>query len=170
MDFVNEYGSLQCDCQEQEKQARKRILKDGRSAYGFQCTNCGRFETKSMKSFGWNIPTELFDANIAEQFRERRDAHWQRLRDDRDSDWKAKYEAYMQSEKWKVKRQAVLERDNYVCQGCLKNRAVQVHHLSYAHLGNEPLWDLTSVCLDCHRLVHPHMQQALVNINWDEFR
>jgi hypothetical protein len=33
-----------------------------------------------------------------------------------------------------------------VCRG----RASQVHHLTYKHLRNEPLFELISVCVPCH--------------------
>jgi hypothetical protein len=36
--------------------------------------------------------------------------------------------------------------------GCTKN-ATEVHHLSYRHIGNEPLFDLVSVCGPCHRAI-----------------
>jgi 5-methylcytosine-specific restriction endonuclease McrA len=33
--------------------------------------------------------------------------------------------------------------------GC-QSRATQVHHLTYRHLGNEPLFELMAICRDCH--------------------
>ena len=67
------------------------------------------------------------------------------------------YEKYMSSEAWKQKRLLVLKRDNYTCQarmnGCTM-KAQHVHHVSYKFLGDEPLWDLQSVCVNCHRRIH----------------
>lgn len=60
------------------------------------------------------------------------------------------HSAYLRSPKWQAKRQAVLRRDGYVCQACLKNPAKQAHHLTYKHWGHEPLFELIAVCVPCH--------------------
>lgn len=61
--------------------------------------------------------------------------------------------AYLATAAWKLRRVAVLERDKHQCQarldGCTRT-AIEVHHLSYRHWRNEPLFDLTSVCPTCH--------------------
>lgn len=61
---------------------------------------------------------------------------------------------YLLSDAWKEKRLAVLKRDRYICQGCLSEKATDVHHLTYEHIGNELLWELISVCRDCHNRAH----------------
>jgi hypothetical protein len=63
------------------------------------------------------------------------------------------YDWYIGSNTWKLKRQRVLERDNYKCQSCLQNEASEVHHLTYSHLSNEPLFELVSVCKACHEAI-----------------
>jgi 5-methylcytosine-specific restriction endonuclease McrA len=69
-------------------------------------------------------------------------------------DWfKNHYTPYLNSIEWKEKRNKVLIRDKYICQSCLTNRATQVHHLTYAHVFNEPLFELTSICVPCHELI-----------------
>lgn len=37
---------------------------------------------------------------------------------------------------------------------CEHDRTVHVHHFSYRHFGNEPLFDLISVCVTCHNALH----------------
>ena len=70
-------------------------------------------------------------------------------------EWWAKYNAYLCSPEWIAKRGAVLKRDSWLCQSCLSRPATQVHHLTYDHAFNEPLFDLVSVCKTCHgRLTH----------------
>lgn len=64
-----------------------------------------------------------------------------------------RYEAYIASEAWRRKRQAVLERDNYQCQTCLATECLEVHHKTYRALGDEPLEDLITLCKDCHRAI-----------------
>jgi 5-methylcytosine-specific restriction endonuclease McrA len=71
--------------------------------------------------------------------------------------WWAAYDAYLRSPEWRRRRRDTLARDGYRCQAALPGcdgRATQVHHLSYRHRGNEPLFDLTSVCDGCHAALH----------------
>jgi 5-methylcytosine-specific restriction endonuclease McrA len=63
------------------------------------------------------------------------------------------YNSYIQSPAWFARRDKVLKRDNYLCQACLEDPATQVHHKSYIHFGNEPLFDLESVCDPCHKKI-----------------
>ena len=69
---------------------------------------------------------------------------------------------YLKSPQWQTRRKAVLKRDNYICQQCsLSGIPLDVHHLTYAHLGEEPLEDLVSVCRVCHTGLHSH------SYNWN---
>jgi hypothetical protein len=71
----------------------------------------------------------------------------------RAENWFKNHGDYLNSQKWKEKRTKVLERDGYLCQSCRINKATEVHHLTYAHKGNEPLFDLISVCHECHESI-----------------
>jgi 5-methylcytosine-specific restriction endonuclease McrA len=68
-------------------------------------------------------------------------------------EWLAEHEKYLASDAWAERRAAALLRDKGQCQaqldGCT-GRASQVHHLTYRHWRNEPLFDLASVCTRCH--------------------
>jgi hypothetical protein len=64
------------------------------------------------------------------------------------------YTPYLKSNKWKIKREAVLLRDKYLCQACLRNKANQVHHLTYNNVLDEPLFELISICEPCHIKLH----------------
>jgi 5-methylcytosine-specific restriction endonuclease McrA len=57
---------------------------------------------------------------------------------------------YLRSEKWREKRRRVLERDGGKCQACLNRDATQVHHLTYDHWQDEPLFELVAICDVCH--------------------
>jgi 5-methylcytosine-specific restriction endonuclease McrA len=67
--------------------------------------------------------------------------------------WWTKYQQYLRSPQWQQKRQQVLERDGHRCQarmsGC-RIVANQVHHRDYAMALDAPLFDLVSVCGNCH--------------------
>ena len=68
-------------------------------------------------------------------------------------EWLAAHEQYLGSNAWNERRAAVLQRDKYQCQAGLDHcahKAMQVHHLTYRHWRNEPLFDLISVCIPCH--------------------
>ena len=65
-------------------------------------------------------------------------------------EWFKSYAVYLNSIEWKQKRLKVLERDRFTCQGCLTNRANEVHHLTYKHVYNEFLFELISLCKPCH--------------------
>lgn len=70
-------------------------------------------------------------------------------------EWWAKYNAYLCSPEWRARRASVLKRDGGMCQACLERQAGEVHHLTYDHVFNEPLFDLVAVCKSCHdRLTH----------------
>jgi hypothetical protein len=71
-------------------------------------------------------------------------------------EWKAIYDTYIKSEKWRKKAAIVRKRDNHICQACLSAPAQAVHHLSYKNLTNEPLFELVSVCHACHSQIHNH--------------
>jgi hypothetical protein len=64
------------------------------------------------------------------------------------------YHAYLKSDLWKNKRETILQRDKYTCQGCLIKKASEVHHLDYARVGKELAIDLISLCRECHKKIH----------------
>ncbi|KAA8475690.1 HNH endonuclease [Arcticibacter tournemirensis] len=65
-----------------------------------------------------------------------------------------KYYTYLNSPEWKEKRTLVLNRDHHLCQRCRIEPALDVHHLTYKNLYNEPLEDLQALCRNCHAAVH----------------
>jgi len=61
------------------------------------------------------------------------------------------YLYYISSSAWRIRRQRAIERAGKRCQVCGESRWLQVHHVTYAHLGNEPDADLTVMCWYCHQ-------------------
>ena len=57
-------------------------------------------------------------------------------------------------EEWREKRRKVLERADWLCEGCRCRRTTQVHHLTYKHLGRELLFELVALCDVCHDVCH----------------
>ncbi len=93
----------------------------------------------------------------ASEFYEERRRQWLAEHDKKSAEWRLRYEQHINSMKWKAIREKVLARDCFTCRGCGVKRAQQVHHLTYDHLGNELLFELVAVCIDCHRIIHPDM-------------
>ena len=89
---------------------------------------------------------------VQEQERERQRAEELRQRRER-------YRAYLKTPKWAAIRAAVLRRAGNVCEGCAMRPAVQAHHLTYEHIGDEFLWELRAVCRECHERFHADKDQ-----------
>jgi len=69
----------------------------------------------------------------------------------------ADYQDYLKSEKWYAIRLKVLTRDDYTCQHChfkVTSYTANVHHKTYARLGDEELSDLITLCIPCHEKEH----------------
>lgn len=64
------------------------------------------------------------------------------------------YKAYLRSPEWDARRRSALDRDGHQCRGCGVKKNLQVHHIRYDNLGREPLEDLTTLCVECHKAVH----------------
>ncbi len=64
------------------------------------------------------------------------------------------YLDYLQSTTWKQRRYAALERVNFKCELCGEINNLEVHHLTYAHLGNESPDELMVICGGHHWIEH----------------
>jgi nitrate/TMAO reductase-like tetraheme cytochrome c subunit len=134
-----------------------------------QCLNCGGAEkTKPLKA-------KEYSEQIRSEFNQWSFEEWKALKKIEGNEIydgikysnyknsnRYKYHQYLLSDDWKEKRKLVMERDSNICQFCRILPAVDVHHLHYDNLFNEPLEDLRGVCLDCHRLIH-HKSYGSVN-------
>jgi 5-methylcytosine-specific restriction endonuclease McrA len=82
----------------------------------------------------------------------------------KDLEWRDKYNAHLDSRKWKDLREKVIDRQKCICAGCEASPVEHVHHLTYAHMGDEFLFELLGLCIDCHLKLHdrhPHDRQGL---------
>lgn len=80
------------------------------------------------------------------------------------------YAKYIRSPKWKAKRAEVILRAGGTCERCSIWPVVNVHHLTYARLGDERLTDLMGVCAMCHDQIHKEGKQvASEQLVFDEF-
>lgn len=60
------------------------------------------------------------------------------------------YKTYLQSKKWRERRQAKLQQAKYRCEKCGEREGLEVHHKTYIRLGNEKSSDLIVLCKTCH--------------------
>lgn len=140
------------DCKHSNTEIRRRTFSDGSTHYQPQCLRCGRASVGCvMRDFVVNIDAvKPWDGSIADVF----DGERLLFRVEDRADRHANYEDYLASPEWAAKRDLVLAREGYVCQGCGTARATQAHHVTYAHLREEFLWELLAVCPACHRRYH----------------
>lgn len=147
---------MERQCLHEDKQIVRRQVANGALHFGNQCKTCGKWEAlaKSALTPGQLAFAEPYDDGLSDRYwtqqRELQQAAIQKEREEQSEAWWANYREYMRSDAWFDKRDRVLKRDNYICQACLKRKATQVHHLTYEHFGDEPLFDLESICKICH--------------------
>lgn len=97
----------------------------------------------------YNVERDKFNKKKQQEYQQKQEEYRIQAEEKSILWWKGHNE-YLQTSQWKNIRQKVLQRDNFLCQGCLENRATEVHHLTYAHHKNELMFELISVCYDCH--------------------
>lgn len=143
-----------------------------------QCWQCGD-NIKEIPKKGHDIDqlpewNEDIRTNWQEMQRERRrelseqqQAIFEQERQQVTAEWWAEYNRYLHSQHWHDMRKKVLQRDGDMCQACLKNKATQVHHLSYAlytQLGKSAAFELVAICYHCHRAIHPQLAESQQNL------
>jgi hypothetical protein len=169
------------------KEVRVKTFSDGRPQYCYQCLDCGlRVGTWLGKShpdvlaLAERVP---FDEEAEDAYHERRRQFWEQKRLERqaeyeaqiaareeaarqrqeqytsaNAEWWAHYNAYLLTPTWRAKRALVMARAGNMCEGCRQRYATQVHHLTYAHVFEEFLWELVAVCDACHSRVHSNRE------------
>jgi hypothetical protein len=65
-----------------------------------------------------------------------------------------KHSEYIKTNQWKKLAIKILNRDKFICQGCLENKATEVHHKTYKNLTQEFCFELISLCHNCHSRYH----------------
>jgi hypothetical protein len=131
---------------------RKQCFCCGESVSGFKKADFENIDLLPIYKEG--ISDDFCDIGFTFQYQQRYYEKGKFLKREREKEvWFAEHNNYLKSDEWKSKRLLVLKRDNYTCQSCLLNKATQIHHKSYRYWQNEPLFDLISVCFDCHELI-----------------
>ena len=78
------------------------------------------------------------------------------------------YEEYLRSPQWARKRFQALKRARFRCGRCGQYRVgLEVHHLTYEHLGHERARDLLVVCPPCHEEADRERDRQRQARNWE---
>ena len=64
------------------------------------------------------------------------------------------YKRYLKSNAWAIRKNAYYKRHDRQCAACGSWKKIQLHHVSYDNLGNEPDQDLVPLCFKDHRNAH----------------
>jgi 5-methylcytosine-specific restriction endonuclease McrA len=129
--------------------------------YKKQCLVCGRAASNPIKHSEVSVFPPEWDEAIAMRWDAAARARHQADQAARDGqipteslERRETYQRYLCSSEWRERRRLALLRDRNICQGCLTARAVEVHHLTYVHIGRELLYELVSLCMQCHETAH----------------
>lgn len=151
-------------CEHPTVELRRKTNVSGQSMLAQQCLRCGGVIGKWLPKREVPNPDSLpaWDERLNEAyFAGLRDANSGRrelIRSVEIVEWAKKrawyWRDYLRSAAWQDKRQKVLERDEFECQGCGSNQNLDVHHTTYANVGNELLHQLLTLCRTCHEREH----------------
>ena len=87
---------------------------------------------------------------------------------------KVKYNAYIASPEWEIKRQEVFSYKWCSCEKCWSNKLLQIHHWTYTRLYKEKMKDLFVLCSNCHNELHKKywtrdlFRSTIAFIKWEE--
>lgn len=151
-------------CTQDDYKLRRRKINGGGYHYCWQCLICGQ-------RLGASLPAQkierslgtppLFDESLCDEYNQRVQDYYESRRADLDdqilkkrTEWWQRYNEHLRSDKWLNLRRQVLKRCNGICEGCDSSPAAEVHHLTYENMGDELLFQLVGLCVECHRKVH----------------
>ena len=73
------------------------------------------------------------------------------MNQERDVDWRIKYEKHLKSAQWKNTRRDLFRLRGQKCEVCkMLSPNLEIHHLNYKRMGHELPSDLKIVCKKCH--------------------
>lgn len=162
-----------CDrCNDNPNQeVRIKIFANGQPQYCQQCKDCGArvssWLSKSHPAVLAQTERVYFDEVAEDEHREARQREWREQAELRrqaiapatQAAPSVNYYQYLASKEWWARRELVMKRAGGICEGCGTARAVDVHHMTYQHLGAEFLWELRAVCRACHARFHGKDEQ-----------
>ena len=160
---------MQCEkCQSESLKFVKYKIEGGGVQIRRQCTKCGYVLMPSLKKS--NFTQEEYD-NMLYLNEELREQYYENQKLKREQQYQEhrqegfdRLNEYYNSPEWQEKRIQRLRLNEKLfdgwCERCGKMRAMHVHHRSYASIdGFEHPFDLECLCEQCHKKLHPHMEE-----------
>ena len=175
LDEMEQHRSLVCEHAETE--LREKTVSGGGIQCKRQCLACGAPVGNSIKKQD-GLPK--WDETLLRSYEAVRAAERQATQrkyvqlhkvetkelDRKSRDWRSEYAAYRRTPIWQGKRARVLKRANGLCEGCLDAKATVVHHTTYAHMGDELLYELVALCQSCHAKAHPEHHESFYDVDY----
>jgi hypothetical protein len=176
-DLMEELGRhAAAGCIHPAKEIRRAIVAGGGIQFRPQCLACGELvgQVIAKTKLPPNVPPVnkgLWEAYRIRRKNERDEIIQRHIRKQKNSstEWRAKYNAYLNSPDWRAKRAAVLKRAGGICEGCGSRPATQAHHRTYSHVFEEFLFELVALCDECHDRIHQDDRVGLGEEWSDEF-
>lgn len=150
-------------CSHPHLETRRFTNRNNSIAYCMQCQTCGE---RIGNAIGKNSIPDIaqvpdMDPEISARWRKARaerihvvEQKHLRIQCAQKLEWWKRYNEYLESPAWKIRRDLVMQRAGGICEGCRMASAEQVHHLTYEHVTNEFLWELVAICKPCHSRIH----------------
>lgn len=157
---LNERVDAEHACGHERTELRVLTKSNGSTEVRRQCQRCGGMVEavkKRMLAVGVLERLPEWDEALRRRWQDTVDGARQvAFRQAQDADrvtWFKEHDAYLRTPRWRNLRQQVLERDDWTCQEC-DAPAEHIHHLTYAHWGDERLYELVALCFNCHDDAH----------------
>ena len=166
---------MECEkCQSKDLQVVKYEISNGSIQLRWQCKECGYVHLPSIKHS--NFTKEEYDKipYLDEMLRQSFYQKQEREREEKRIEAEKRYEEhrkegfnklteYYKTTEWQEKRIMRLNLNKTLfdgwCERCGKHLAIHVHHRNYNIIdGLEHPFDLEALCEDCHKKLHPHME------------
>lgn len=159
------FAQWQADRCEHERVVIIRFVNaGGASMHQHCCKDCGYAHSRWIKREDAEREGIAVDftkdqaASISNRYRSEREASLKALANDAavrmQPENRASHDDYLRSPQWQRRRSKVMARAGHLCEGCLTNPALDVHHRTYAHFGNEFAFELIALCRPCHERLH----------------
>ena len=150
-------------CTHSHKFITQRTISNGNVVAYTQCPECGKSNSVKKPKKGFDKCPQ-FNANLSDlqhlcwvaqgtiKAHNRDAARYDKLKyiDKSCPD----YKEYLRSPEWWDRRTLVVKRCGNVCEGCRKAKVNHVHHLTYANIFDELLFQLVGLCRECHEKAH----------------
>jgi hypothetical protein len=130
------------------------VMKNGQIANPVTLKGLLETEGELVEVGGVQYLVQLLNAGDRREDGDRLLDEWFEARPRTAADWWAWYNEYLNTDVWKARRRKVMDRCRGLCEGCREHPVTQVHHLTYAHVGDELLYELVGLCDACHEKAH----------------